>query len=59
MDNSNIPIAQIADTGLTGFLVLLVYNLIQQNKRLFTEVKEHNQVILEVAIRAIDKLTKA
>jgi hypothetical protein len=56
MDGSTLPIGEILNAGVNGFVAYLIYNLIQQNNHLIKELREYNKMFLDMAFKAMDKI---
>ncbi len=55
MDNSALPIGELLNAGINGFVAFLVYNLIQQNRQLIAEMRERDAALMQLIHKLIDE----
>lgn len=55
MDDSSLPIGQLLNAGINGFVAYLIYNLIQQNRQLIAEMRERDGALLQLIHKLIDE----
>ncbi len=54
MDDPTLPIGQLLNAGINGFVAFLIYNLIQQNRQLIAEMRERDGALMQLIYKLID-----
>jgi hypothetical protein len=55
MDDNAFPFGQLLNAGINGFVAMLIWNLIQQNKQLIAEMRERDSALVQLIYKLIDK----
>lgn len=49
-----IPLVELVNLGTNGLIFMLIFSLIKTNERLLTEIRQHNDLLLDIINRLLE-----